>query len=224
MASWLRPFVRKHIFAQYKRAVSALERRRYLAQASKPRLNLGCGSNILQGWYNTDLYPGLGASRLDFSRPLPFADGTFEAVHCEHTIEHVPKSLALYMCREVLRVLKKGGRFRVVTPGLELLARLVEEPGSAFTTDYVREFHALTGENETTAVDMVNDMFYGHGHLHLYSAAELECILRDIGFAEVTAYPLPQIGSPVFEGADGHHRVVGEMHNKLSSIAVEARK
>lgn len=41
--------------------------------------------------------------------PLPFADGTFDVVFSKDAIIHVPDKQAIY--REILRVLKPGGRF-----------------------------------------------------------------------------------------------------------------
>jgi SAM-dependent methyltransferase len=51
-------------------------------------------------------HPALPVARGDATR-LPFADGTFDRVHCSWLLEHVPAPVAVL--REVRRVLKPGG-------------------------------------------------------------------------------------------------------------------
>src|SRR5271167_525345 len=101
------------------------------------KLQLGCGINLLPGWVNTDNAPLPGADYLDFTKPFPFFDEVFTAVFCEHTIEHISKSDASRMIREVFRILKPGGLFRIVTPSLENFCRLMLQSDSASAQQYL---------------------------------------------------------------------------------------
>lgn len=47
---------------------------------------------------------------------LPFADSTFDGVHCSHVIEHLFPADAFLMLKEVSRVLKKRGIFLLSSP------------------------------------------------------------------------------------------------------------
>jgi len=220
----LRSAVRQHAFRHYKRLVSGVEFKAYHEGTGSPKLNLGCGSNKVAGWFNTDLYPGIGAAHLDFSRPFPFPDGTFDAILCEHTIEHVPKALAMAMARETYRVLKKGGSFRVVTPGFDLLAEYVLQPETAAAKHFLILSRAIGCNEDMSLIDAVNDMFYKHGHQYLYDRKELAALLEMAGFSEINQLCMGDKGFPVFDGADGHSKVIGHEYNALHSIAVEARK
>ncbi len=98
----------------------------------------GCGLCAPEGWLNFDASPtlrarsvpvlGLLAKRMvafpkevrygDIRAGLPVADKSVDAVYCSHVLEH----LSLEDCRLALantfRILKPGGRFRLVMPDL----------------------------------------------------------------------------------------------------------
>lgn len=52
------------------------------------RLNIGCGSNVKQGWINIDLC-GSADLQLDLRESLPFADETVSMIYSEHFFEHL---------------------------------------------------------------------------------------------------------------------------------------
>jgi predicted SAM-dependent methyltransferase len=90
----------------------------------KELLNLGCGPRTHDDWVNVDFVAsGPGVLVHDLSRGLPFPDRSFRAVYHSHVLEHFPKEGALSFVKECYRVLKPGGRIRVVVPDLEGMAR-----------------------------------------------------------------------------------------------------
>ena len=112
----VRSWVRDNIFSIGKRACQRSEIARYLANETDHRLNIGCGGNRLPGWLNADRFPPPGATFLDAEKPLPFDDAVFAAILCEHMIEHVPKSAAIFLLAEMRRILRPGGSVRIVSP------------------------------------------------------------------------------------------------------------
>jgi hypothetical protein len=53
-------------------------------------------------------------------RPIPVESSVAELVHTRFTIASLTNEAALFMFREVLRILKKGGIFRMSTPNVDL--------------------------------------------------------------------------------------------------------
>jgi len=86
------------------------------------RLNLGAGSQRVEGWISLDLAFGVDLL-LDLSRAsLPFADGEVEAVACISAINYLSRERAAALVREVRRVLRKGGVARFAVQDLRALA------------------------------------------------------------------------------------------------------
>jgi SAM-dependent methyltransferase len=79
-------------------------------------LDVGCGIKKLVGSVGIDRNPASAADVLcDLDRfPYPFADGAFDAVQAVHVIEHV--SDVIRTMEEFHRLLRAGGRVRIVTP------------------------------------------------------------------------------------------------------------
>jgi len=93
---------------------------------SESRLNLGCGLNKKDGYINVDINPKLGVDVVaDVLKGLPFEDGTFDEVLCEHVLEHLwlPNEDVTGMekgceraLKEIHRVLVTGGRAIIEVP------------------------------------------------------------------------------------------------------------
>lgn len=188
------------------------------------KLQLGCGRNLLDGWINTDSAPSVSADYLDCARPLPFGADVFEAVFCEHTIEHIPHDEANRLIKEVFRILRPGGVFRVVTPSLETFCRMVLEPNAPEAQTYLAWFKTYVRNPDADMVDAINLCFYGHGHRHIYSAGELDSMLRGAGFQNTILMRAESYSHAVFNGVDGHGKVVGAAINAIEAMAIEAVK
>jgi hypothetical protein len=197
----------------------------HAASPPLPFLQLGCGANILPGWINTDIESATkGVRRLNFTHTFPFPDNSFEAVFCEHTIEHVTKEQAVQMCREVYRVLKPGGRYRIVTPSMENMADMVLAPQSPKATYYLKWYRSWTEIPDATLADTVNAMFYSHGHRHIYTRDEMRDILDEIGFSDHRFFRSGEYGHSVFNGVDAHGKCIGDDINAIESFAIEVEK
>jgi len=144
--------------------VSRGYRERWIRQPGLKLLNLGGGSNIIDGALTADLDPRAD-TYMNLARRLPFADASIDLIFTEEFIEHISKADAAIMLRECYRVLKPGGALRIATPDLDWLSSGI-----------------LSG---SVSCDTVNDSFYGHGHRYLYSRAEMLKAVEEAGFASV---------------------------------------
>ena len=50
---------------------------------------------------------------------LPFDDSSVDVIYHSHFLEHIPLNLGKKFLKENFRILRKGGRLRIVVPDLE---------------------------------------------------------------------------------------------------------
>ena len=82
-----------------------------------PRLNLGCGTDIREGWINLDAshqIPGVDVVHDLEVRPFPFADEAVSFILAQDVLEHMTDAVATL--RELHRILRPGGRVRIRVP------------------------------------------------------------------------------------------------------------
>lgn len=79
------------------------------------KLNLGCGTDIKEGWVNLDssALPGVDVVHDIAALPLPFSDGQFDEVLCRDILEHLDYAPVL---RDLWRIMAPGGALTVRVP------------------------------------------------------------------------------------------------------------
>ncbi len=82
----------------------------------KKILDIGCGTNKLEGAIGLDRNPLTGADVIhDLNEfPYPFEDDQFDGVYASHLVEHVPEVIPFM--EEVFRITKDGGTVKFITP------------------------------------------------------------------------------------------------------------
>jgi SAM-dependent methyltransferase len=106
--------------------------------AASRMLHIGAGTNLLEGWLNTDFEPAsAGVAFVDALETFPFDDRVFDCVFSEHMIEHIPYKGGLFMLSEASRVLKPGGRLRIATPDLRKITGLLSDGKSDDQKRYI---------------------------------------------------------------------------------------
>ncbi len=220
-----RTWIRDNVFSVAKRAVGPTEIRRYLARQQQRRLNVGCGGNRIPGWLNADRFPPPGVTFMDATKPLPFDDAAFDAVLCEHMVEHIPKAAGIALIGEFRRILQPGGIARLVTPDLNWFARRIIEAVPAGGRDdtyraFLRDWHQLP---EVSWCDAINLCFYEHGHRYIWSIEELRGAMEAAGFVDIVVTRAGRPSSAVFADAEGHPRIMGEEPNALEAFGIEGR-
>lgn len=80
------------------------------------KLNLGCGTKIIEDWINVDLvrYPGVDFICDITELPLPFENNSCERVRMSHIIEHLPCWVDLI--EDLYRVCKDGAVIEITVP------------------------------------------------------------------------------------------------------------
>lgn len=171
------------------------------------KLNLGSGSNAVDGWINIDntwnivlskykplkqLLYKLGIIsqttfktdwsnivKYDIRKRLPFNDNSVDIVYSSHFIEHVTKGEAKLIITDVHRILKPNGFFRITVPDLNILA--TKYVNGAITIDeFIDETLFVPGNAPTFF-----ESFYRHSHKWGYDVNSLIQLLRNCGFNQV---------------------------------------
>jgi predicted SAM-dependent methyltransferase len=202
--------------------------RRYLASHAVRKLQIGAGPNRLPGWLNTDIFPhSRETAYMDATRRFPFDDGTFDYVFSEHQLEHVDFVDGSSMLREVFRVMRPGGRLRVVTPDLARLMRLYTDGQGEVGQRYLRWItdRFIPEAPRYEAAFVINCCMRFSGHRFLYDAQTLTALLADTGFVDVVAREPGESDDPALRAIDTHGQFIqDEELARFESMTFEAVK
>lgn len=93
-------------------------------KSSKLCLNLGCGSEKINGCVNVDIEASLNPDVVcDFRKALPYETETVDKVYLFHVIEHIEEKHHVDILSEIWRVLRFGSRVYISYPEFKKVAR-----------------------------------------------------------------------------------------------------
>lgn len=113
------------------------------------KLNVGCGTRLLPGFVNIDLYkppivPDDCEFRLGDLRDLSWLlDASVDEIHAESVLEHFNLPEALDILYQFWRVLKRTGRLYILLPDFGMIANSVLESPSDLIVSLYASFYLL---------------------------------------------------------------------------------
>jgi predicted SAM-dependent methyltransferase len=205
----------------------------YLKSCKQPKLQIGCGHKLAEGWLNTDLtplYPGVAF--LDASKKFPFKDNSFDFIFSEHTFEHLKFRDSCNMISECYRVLKPNGVLRLAMPHADFLFKLYQDPELSIHKDYthwaINKFCGdvvhLLSNNYHPEVYVINNFYRDWGHQMIHKYDSLEKLLQKFNFSNIKR---KEVGVSDFEelsNMEKHGEVTSNEFNKLETLVIEAKK
>ena len=115
----------------------------------------------------------------DITKRFPINDRVIAEVFSAATLEHLRKPANMHVLREFFRILRAGGRLRIITPDIEAIARGILADDDL---DYLNQH--LFGKYKS---DQTEDYDL---HKWMFPAGRLMEVLEEIGFMEVERLPM----------------------------------
>ena len=167
-----------------------------LPKTGRAVLHLGCGANYISrpGVINVD--GNLFCRKdlwLDITLGLPFPDETIDVVLASHLLEHLDEKRVRRVLRESHRVLKPGGKVRLVTPDLKKAIDAYQRGDAAYFSDWPDHRRSLGGKFN-------NELLCRDQHRLMFDFSFLEEMLMDAGF--VRCREVAPEASSVFDGPE----------------------
>jgi predicted SAM-dependent methyltransferase len=196
-----------------------------LRRSGLTKIHCGCGLVLLDGWANVDYraLPGhlVEAGRLtrrrrpslyaDLRRGIPFPTGSATHVYSNNFLEHLTRDDGLRHLNECLRVLRPGGRIRIVVPDVERYATayISREPGFV---QMLRDGSPYWPSWLTTQLEALLTIVHGSRELGWphgwgYDFETLRLSLERTGFVDVHRYELDESDDPELRGIDGDRQL-----------------
>lgn len=192
------------------------------------KLQLGAGTNMLDGWFNTDVAPSSeDILFLDSTQRFPFDDGTFQYVFSEHHIEHLSYYEGLFTLKECYRVLEPGGVLRIATPSLEALIGLHTPNPDPLQQRYIRFITDtfFPGTLVYNAAFVINNAFRNWGHQFLYDHATLQGAMGEVGFVDIVPAPPGESAHEQLRGLEKHGQFINDEEiNRFETMVLEGRR
>lgn len=150
------------------------------------RLNLGCGSDVKEGWVNVDKFPANSTVvQADFPA-LPFSENSADEILLSHVLEHFGFKDGQTLCTEMHRVLKPGGSAYIEVPDIAwCCAQFLGAPEPQQFTDPTNDYntqHKWGLFAMSLWGDQHNDGLF---HKWGYTAHRLMYLLQHVGFSNI---------------------------------------
>ena len=206
---------------------------RYLTMTDVPKLHIGCGPFVMEGWLNVDINCYRPDIRyLDAGKPYPFTDHSFDYIYSEHLFEHLSIEEQTVMLQECYRILKPGGRMRLAMPNLHFLMELYLHPDKECNRRYLAWSYHLFGMKQGIPevaekyypIHVINNFFRLWGHQFIHTPESLKSLAQGIGFQDIRPYPIGNSDTPALQGLEKHGQNIPAWANELETFVVEMIK
>lgn len=200
--------------------------KQYFAISKSTKLHIGCGTNVMNGWLNSEFHPAKpSVMHLDATKPFPFEDGKFDYIYSEHFIEHISYQDGIRMLQECYRVLKHDSTIRIATPNLQFLIDLYQDRESRNSAEYIQwatdNFIQYAPYHDASFV--LNNFFRGFGHLFIYDESTLCASLRHAGFTSIVKCDINRSEDIGMQSLEHVGRRPPSFY-RLETMVLEARK
>lgn len=176
----------------------------------KSFVQYGCGLSAPTEWVNFDVSPTLRLAKIpllgslitrnrvrfpenvkygDVTRGLPIDDNHCDGVFASHVLEHLALDDFYSALTETKRILKPGGRFRLIVPDLEKLAEQylmsLQEGGARASHQFMSQSYLGLKEKPKSFLKRIVSGFGNTDHLWMWDRLSMKAALEGAGFSLV---------------------------------------
>jgi predicted SAM-dependent methyltransferase len=163
------------------------------------KYNLGCGPKIYNKFLNIGFWSQLEAGKIyknlngtndtfmlnhDLRLGIPADNNSLDLVYHSHMLEHLSYQEGIIFIRECYRVLKLGGKMRILVPDLELWINAYINNNSFFFEQYRRD-GGIDKEIYVTKAAVFMGMLHNHDHKCGYDFESLKWMVEHVGFSDI---------------------------------------
>lgn len=157
-------------------------------------LDVGCGPFVNQKVFvnlDWEWRPGVQVCWDIVKRAYPFPENRFRGIYTEHCLEHIGLDDLKKNLAEFYRLLKPGGRVRIVVPDGELYFDLYQKQkqGESVKMPY-QEFYV-------SPMARINGLFRNHGHQFIHDFETFRILLAEAGFKDIVKCSFMQGVEPI---------------------------
>jgi len=162
-------------------------RRLAIPADEKVYINLGSGGDSFSGFIGIDFFGDPTAYGADLRYPLLIDDDTVDGIFTEHTLEHLTYDEDARLLQECFRILKPGGRIRVVLPDVSLFAKHYAAGDTAWFAQWEQLVLAPRGRKLVSPMTAISFVTQEFGHRSAWDMTTVERFLTAAGFTDVIA-------------------------------------
>lgn len=207
----------------------------YSNKHNEKKLQIGCGSNLLPGWLNTDFNDqNAEVAFLDAGDVFPLESESFDYVYSEHLFEHLDINQQINMLKESWRILKPNGILRIATPSLEFLFNIYSSPNLCANKKYV-EWYMLNSPYLGPANELVlnksyhycyviNNFFKAWGHKMIHNVESLKSLAIQSGFSDIKEVEVGASEHKSLVNIEKHGAIIPADFNVQETMVLEFKK
>lgn len=198
------------------------------------RLNIGCGNNILPGWYNIDTEPCYGAYFMDAYQKFPICDNTLDYIFAEHFFDQIPYYRCLEVFKECFRTLKAGGVLRMTVCTVDSVLNMCRKSNDIESQQYAEWnlkryspilYRKLKSIHAKMPMPVVLNNFARYGTMKfMYNYEFLNELLRKSGFSEIKIVPINKSEYSFLRYLEHSSKYSPSWVTQIENISIEAIK
>jgi predicted SAM-dependent methyltransferase len=190
-------------------------------------IHIGCEHKIGKNWKNYDIsyvavfekFPIIGKlvkinskrypSEIlygDICKSILCEENAADNIFCSHTLEHMPKENMILALKNIYKMIKKNGCFRLVIPNLK--ARVEHYTKTKDADQFIEAIGMGQRYSPNNILDKLRGLFGNSLHKWMYDEQSMTNYLSEVGFRNIKKCEFNDSGIEAFSEVEDLHRFI----------------